>query len=88
MLVNSNNISFIKADNALLDLMNYMFRLNDQNRPINEFKISNFLSCYRHFWTSTLLYESGTFITRTLVFDYLKKDLGISAAGFLSGVIA
>ena len=34
VMVNSNNISFVKADSALLDLMNYMLKLNDAARPV------------------------------------------------------
>jgi hypothetical protein len=68
VLVNSNNISFAKSDVALLDLMNYMFKLNDRSRPISEFKISFFLSCYSQFWTSTLPYESLSICGRMLIF--------------------
>lgn len=88
VLVNSNNISFAKADIALLDLMNYMFHLNDRNRAVSEFKISYFLACYRHFWTSTLPYETSSFCLRTVSFDYLRNDFGIIPAGILSGIIA
>ena len=34
VLVNSNKISFAKADDALLDLMNYMFKLNERTRTV------------------------------------------------------
>jgi hypothetical protein len=69
VLVNSNNISFAKSDVALLDLMNYMFKLNDRSRPISEFRISFFLSCYSKFWTGTLPYESLSFCSRMLIFE-------------------
>lgn len=88
VLVNSNNISFAKTDVALLDLMNYMFKLNDRSRPVSEFRISYFLSCYKHFWTTTLPYESISFCSRMLLFDYTKKELGILPAGILSGIFA
>ncbi len=45
VLVNSNNISFAKTDSALLELMNYMFKLNEA-RANEGFKIRNFLACY------------------------------------------
>lgn len=68
--------------------MNYMFRLNDRNKIVSEFKISYFLACYKHFWTSTLLYESGTFCVRTLSFDWMRqKEVPIVPAGFVSGVL-
>ena len=86
--MNSNNISFAKTDAALLDLMNYMFRLNDRSRPATEFKISYFLSCYSKFWTSCLPYESLSFCSRMLIFDQTRKDLGTAFAGVLSGLTA
>ena len=88
VLVNSNNISFAKSDVALLDLMNYMFKLNDRSRPISEFRISFFLSCYSKFWTGTLPYESLSICCRMLIFERTKSDLGTLSAGILSGLTA
>ena len=88
VLVNSNNISFAKSDVALLDLMNYMFKLNNRSRPISEFRISFFLSCYSHFWTTTLPYESFSICGRMLLFEKTRKDLGTVPAGILSGIVA
>jgi hypothetical protein len=69
VLVNSNNISFAKSDVALLDLMNYMFKLNNRSKPISEFRISFFLSCYSNFWTTTLPYESLSICGRIMLFE-------------------
>lgn len=88
VLVNSNNISFAKSDVALLDLMNYMFKLNNRSRPISEFKISFFLSCYSHFWKTTLPYEAFSICGRMFLFEQTKKEIGIVPAGILSGIVA
>jgi len=54
ILVNSNKISFANKDQALLDLMNIMFKLSHTHQAnggvIQEFKISNFFACYRPFF--------------------------------------
>lgn len=46
------------------------------------------MACYKHFWTTTLIYETSTFCIRTLAFDYLKNDLGCIPSGIMSGVLA
>ena len=72
ILVNSNHISFLKPNDALLDLMNIMFRIDvDKVAPIREFKAINFLSPYKTFFTSTLFYESILMSARMSAFDYL-----------------
>lgn len=88
VLVNSNNISFAKSDVALLDLMNYMFKLNNRSKPVSEFRISFFLSCYSNFWTTTLPYESLSICGRMMLFENTKKELGIIPSGILSGLVA
>ena len=43
ILVNSNSLSFVSKDAALLDLINLMFKINKGvNAPIQEFRLANF----------------------------------------------
>lgn len=67
LLVQSSNISFANTTDALLDMMTYMFRL--QNKEVSEFKVSYFLTSYRNFWTTRLPYESLSFCTRFAMFE-------------------
>jgi len=70
LLVQSSNISFANTTDALLDMMNYMFRL--RNKEVSEFKVSYFLTSYRNFWTTRLPYESLSFCTRFAMFEWSK----------------
>jgi len=85
--VNSNLISFQRSSDALLDLMNFMFKLNDQSKPVQEFRLKNFIACYKNFFSTTLVYEAGTFCGRIKLFELLKDKFGIFGAGVLSGAI-
>lgn len=85
VLVNSNNISFVKSDAALLDLMNYMFHLNTNSEVIQEFRIAYFLRCYSHFWTSVLPYETLSFCSRSYLFSQMRDQIGYLPAGFIAG---
>ena len=67
LLVQSSNISFANTTDALLDMMTYMFRL--QNKEVSEFKVSYFLTSYRNFWTTRLPYESLSFCSRFAMFE-------------------
>ena len=67
LLVQSSNISFANTTDALLDIMTYMFRL--QNKEVSEFKVSYFLTSYRNFWTTRLPYESLSFCSRFAMFE-------------------
>ena len=72
ILLNSNHVSFIKPNDALLDVMNIMFKIDaDKVAPIREFKAINFLSPYKTFFTSTLFYESILMSIRMCGFEYL-----------------
>ena len=51
ILINSSYMNFANRNDALLDLMNVMFRINrGVNAPIQEFRASNFFACYRPFF--------------------------------------
>jgi hypothetical protein len=87
VLVNSNRISFHKSSDALLELMNYMFKLNDKTKPIKEFKFSNFMACYQNFFKSTLYYETIFLTSRLQIYDSLKDTTGSTVAGISGGMI-
>lgn len=72
VLVNSNHISFTKPNDALLDLMNVMFKIDKANAaPIREFRVINFLAPYKTFFKSTLFYEGFVMGGRICMYDYL-----------------
>ena len=72
ILVNSNHISFVKPNDALLDLMNVMFRIDkDKAAPIREFRVINFLAPYKTFFNSTLFYEGIIMGSRMGIFEFL-----------------
>lgn len=89
LLVNSNKISFVNRSDALLELMNYMFRLNSQSKPISDFKIKHFLKCYQGFFSSTLIYESIFLASRLQAFSFAKDNLFDNdlVAGAFSGLV-
>ena len=86
LLTHSSNISFANTTDALLDLMNYMFRLQNKGHIISEFKVTYFLTSYRNFWTTRLPYESLSFCTRFALFDKTKDWAGYAPAGVISGM--
>ena len=67
--------------------MNYMFKLNDLNKPVQEFKLKNFIACYKNFFTTTLIYETGTMCGRIKLYEYLHEKVGSVAAGIISGAM-
>ena len=72
VLVNSNHISFTKPNDALLDLMNVMFKIDKANAaPIREFRVINFLAPYKTFFKTTLFYEGLSMGGRIYMFDNL-----------------
>ena len=95
ILVNSNHVSFVSKDAALLDLMNVMFKINrGVNAPIQEFRLSNFFACYRPFVLQTLPYECLSLGLRLSLFEHLYqscKDIpvgGTILAGSIAGAIS
>jgi len=68
ILVNSNHVSFADTSEALLDLMNVMFRL-ESNVRMQAFSINNFFSSYRTFLKMTLPYETAFLFGRTKLFE-------------------
>ena len=53
--------------------MNIMFKIDANTaNPIREFRIINFLSPYKTFFTSTLFYESFSMVARMGMFEYLQ----------------
>lgn len=64
-MTNSYKIDCSTTDNALLELMNDMFSLKtDGHLGDQNFSLRNFINCYRHFFRSTLIYQSITLTTR------------------------
>lgn len=77
VLVNSNKISYAKFDEALLDTMADMFyipregSLGPSTADRVSFRIVNFLSCYKKYFTSTMFYESLSITMRMGLFNVL-----------------
>ena len=67
-MLNTHNVAFTSSENALLSLMSVMFNLQNK-ADLQEFKIKQFVSCYRLFFTSTLLYESLSMTMRIKLFE-------------------
>jgi hypothetical protein len=74
LMANSAKISFETSEQALLGLMSEMFNLGETTSfgAKQGFSIMNFLQCYRHFFRSTMLYESISLSFRTLAYENLK----------------
>ena len=74
LMVNTAKISFESSEKALLGLMSEMFNLGQTTGVAarDGFTVFNFLQCYRHFFRSTLLYESFSLTSRTLAYEILK----------------
>lgn len=70
-MLNTSNVAFVSSENALLSLMSIMFNL--QNKPDLEFKIKQFLSCYKLFFTSTLPYEALSMTMRLKLYEEANK---------------
>jgi hypothetical protein len=66
-------VSFADTSEALLDLMNVMFRL-ENNVRMQAFSIKNFFSAYRTFFKMTLPYEASFFFGRTKLFEKVQKE--------------
>ena len=73
LLVNSNTISFTKSSDALLDLMNMMFKINTQGHT--EFKLTHFFAVYRNFFSTTMLYESFSIAGRIKLYRWFQDEL-------------
>ena len=72
VMLNTHNISFATTENALLSLMSVMF--NIQSKPdVQEFKLRQFASCYRLFFTTTLPYETISLCARMKLFEEANK---------------
>lgn len=92
--MNSNSISFVSKDAALLDLMNVMFKINQgENAKIKEFRLQNFFACYRPFLRATLPYECLSMSLRVNLYENIYKQLDQSevpgstlVAGAVSGM--
>ena len=86
-MLNTHNVSYSSSEGALLSLMSIMFNLQNKH-DLEEFKLKQFFSCYRLFFTSTLLYESASVALRMRLFDLVQTKYEISPymAGFGVGV--
>ena len=74
ILVNSNSMSFVSKDAALLDLMNVMFKINrGENAAIQEFRLKNFYSMYKPFLSQTLPYECLSLGLRISLFESITQ---------------
>jgi hypothetical protein len=71
-MLNTHNVSYVQSENALLSLMSIMFNIQNKS-DVQEFKLRQFASCYRLFFTSTLMYESLSMTTRMKAFETLNK---------------
>ena len=94
MLIHSSMISFVSRDNGLLSMMNVMFNLNQQSgSKITDFRVGQFLSVYRTFFTKTMPYEALSVALRVSLFQALRESNQVGqmpnlVAGPLAGMVS
>ena len=88
LLVNSNNISFTQPSEALLDLMNIMFKV-DSTKIIElyDLRLINIFSPYKTFFGSTMFYEGIGMGMRMTLYDTLEQK-GPSTSSFVNGALS
>ena len=77
LMVNSKTVQCKSNEVMLLDLMEKMFgtRLTVNQGPVasaKPFSVWSFLSCYKHFFHSTMLFEGISAAVRLTAFEYFK----------------
>ena len=73
IMLNTHNVAFTSSEGALLSLMSIIFNLQNKH-TIDEFKLKQFYSCYRLFFSSTLIYESMAVALRMKLFDFTQSQ--------------
>lgn len=88
IMVNSNLISFAQPTQAVLDMMNVMFRLeSSRNSGSQKFTLGNFFAIYRSFFTKTMPYEALSFYLRVMLYKQIKATYETSPYSLLAGPI-
>lgn len=88
VMLHSNLISFAQPQQALLDVMNTIFKLDSsRNAGSQKFSIGNFFACYRSFFRSTMPYEALSYCLRVKLHEKMKQDSRVAwVAGPAAGM--